>query len=56
MLASTQYTKLLTILSELNTKFEDISAKFRNTFNKWEGIRISWIIQYLLIHNVSLLS
>lgn len=53
MLGNSQHTKLMGVLSEANKKFEDIAAKFRDAFNKWECIRMSWLIQYLLLHNVS---
>ena len=52
MLASQQHFQLMAILSEHDTKFEDLVNKFSNTFSKPQYFQMSWVIQHLILHNV----
>ena len=53
MLANQQHLQLMAILSEADSKFEDLILKFSATFTKPEFFRISWILQHLIIQNVT---
>jgi len=52
MLANQQQAQLMAILSEADTKFEDLTLKFASTFTKPEYFRVAWILQHLIIQNV----
>lgn len=53
LVASQQHEQLMAILST-DTKFEDALSKFTATFQKHEFLRVYWVLQYLLQHDVLL--